>query len=94
MGQTLTYELGKANIGRIVKIMPLGRRTQNSQGAMIARLVGATRSAAEVVPKGHKRPEMIEWRHIRDYTTGNRGPLNMPTIEHGQRVQQNQSAAT
>ena len=77
MGQTLTYELGRANIGRIVRIMPLGRPCGRKH-ANVAKLIGASRKCALVLPKGHRHTELVEWRHIKDYTSGNRVPLAVP----------------
>ena len=74
MGQTLTYELGKANIGRIVRVMPGGRNTAGPH-ANVAKLLGARRGVAVVLPKGHGHTELVEWRFIKDYTSGNKGPL-------------------
>jgi hypothetical protein len=76
MGQQMTFEIGRLNIGRIVRVM----RVSDNQHAMIGKLVGAHRDYAIVKPIGRTNiaDEKIDWRNVLDCTSRNPVALVMP----------------
>mgnify|MGYP000925234258 CR=1 FL=1 len=78
MGQTLNYEIGQLNIGRRVKVYGTGAK----QHGMGAKLVAAHPKEAEVLIDNHgQRPERFDWQNIRDWTSQNPNPLNLPAVK-------------
>jgi len=73
MGQALTFEIGKMNIGRRVKLY--GR--QNGHGVP-GTLKGAEPKHAVVRPDGHNQDERVEWENVLDWTSHNPRSLMKP----------------
>lgn len=77
MGEVLDYERGKLCIGRLVKCNAKSGHGPGN-GGCVGVLKGATRAAAIVQPKGHKRTENIPWNEVEDWVAGNNGPAPKP----------------
>lgn len=75
MGRTLTYEVGKLNIGRRVKVY--GRT--NGHGVP-GTLKGAEIKHAIVHLDGSQREEKVEWASVRDWLSHNPKPLVQPPV--------------
>ena len=74
MGQQLTYEIGKLNIGRRVKLM--GK--DNKQHGMGGHVMEAHPTHAVCRIDNHGQPEKIAWDRVRDWTSMNNKPLVVP----------------
>ena len=74
MGRSITYEIGKINIGRKV------RYNAGDKGPpCFATLVAAHPKHADVKPSGYSGPpKQIPWAEIEDWTSRNPTPLLMP----------------
>ena len=72
MGKTLTYEVGKANIGRKVRC----NAKDGARAASFGTLVGCTSSHAEIKLDNYSGPSMkFDWKDVRDWTSRNAAPL-------------------
>jgi len=81
MGRSLTYELGKVNIGRRVKVRDLhSSKGGSKQHGIGATLMAAHPKYAECRIDNHKELTQIDWLEVRDWTSMNPSPLIIPKI--------------
>lgn len=74
MGQLITYEVGRLNIGRRVKVKEGPANRRGGRGTLAA----ADPEFATIKPDGHGKNERAEWDRVMDWTSHNQFALVMP----------------